>query len=90
MTPLGIAFFNPLESRNAIRGNRVEMDIRSDSLFWKDGYCRRVDYERSKTRVLLCGTLGVGKSSIINLVLKETAVCLALGNHAAYSLTKVD
>lgn len=89
MTPLGIAFLNALEYRDSVRSNRVMMNIRSESLFWNEGFCRRVDYERKKTRVLLCGTLGVGKSTIINLVLKKTAVRLALQDHAASLLTKV-
>ena len=89
MTPLGIAFLNGLEFREQVRGDRAEMDVRSDSLFWNTDYRRRVDCERSKTRVLVCGSLGIGKSTIINLILERTAVCIASQDYAASSLAKV-
>ena len=77
MTPLGIAFLNRLKFREQIRGNRAEIDIRSDSLFWNTDYSRRVDCERSKTRILVCGSLGIGKSTLINLILGITVVRIA-------------
>lgn len=89
MTPLGIAFLNRLKFREQIRGNRAEMDIRSDSLFWNTDYCRRVDCERSKTRILVCGSLGIGKSTLINLTLGMTVVRIASQDYAASSLAKV-
>ena len=89
MTPLGIAFLNALKFREQIRGDRAEMDIRSDSLFWNTDFRRRIDYERSKTRILVCGSLGIGKSTTINLILERTAVRMALQDYTASSLAKV-
>lgn len=89
MTPLGIAVLNELKYSKHIRRDRMQMEVRSDSLPWNDGFRRRVDYERRKTRVLLCGTIGIGKSSIINFILEETAVRLALQGHATSSLMRM-
>lgn len=74
MTPLGIVFINMLSCRSMIRKKKMEIDQESKTLFWNEGYSRRVNTERSKTRVLVCGTLGIGKSSIINLILESALV----------------
>ena len=89
MTPLGIAFINTLKYKGHIRGKRAEMDVRSDSLFWNHGFSRRINHERSKTRVLLCGGLGIGKSSIINVILEQSAVCSSPQDLLASSLIKI-
>lgn len=71
---------SPLSFSRELRQSRRDVDVRSEFLFWNQHHTRVVETQRSRTRVLICGPSGVGKSSLVNTVLKNEVVSRANGN----------
>ncbi|KAK6358036.1 hypothetical protein TWF730_007390 [Orbilia blumenaviensis] len=68
---LGTDSINTLKGRRRIRDYRENFDISWGGFFWNQDFRQKIDFTHQKLRVLVCGSHGHAKSTIINVVSKE-------------------